>query len=219
MSTPQTRPLLYRCPVCTQDVAAPARMVGEVVRCPVESCGQPIRVEAPLAEFVGVAPEGAEPASLAKKSPIDTEQTLLTMHPSWWRNSPVKFSSGVIGIVGGAIGTIWGMAAGNGILAWMSLAVFLLCSASMIIWYIDMIATTLVITTRRSTLRKGIFEKNTNEVQHDDVRNIQVEQNVLDRMLGVGTLKISSSGQDGLEIVVNGILHPGQVAQTIRSSQ
>ncbi|MEN1680680.1 MAG: PH domain-containing protein [Planctomycetota bacterium] len=213
------RPLLYRCPVCDVDIAAPPRMIGEVVRCPIETCNQPIMVEAPRAEFIGVAPEGADQAAVARTSPIDQERTLLSLHPSWWRNSPIKFSSGVFGAVAAAIGVIWGLVAWNAILGWLSVAAFLFIGVSMAIWYIDMIATTLVITTRRTTLRKGIFEKNTNEVQHDDVRNIQVEQNVFDRMLGVGTLKISSSGQDDLEIVVPGILHPAKVADTIRSSQ
>ncbi|MEM9185419.1 MAG: PH domain-containing protein [Planctomycetota bacterium] len=212
-------PLLYRCPICTKEVAVPLRMIGDTVRCPEAGCEQPIFVEAPRAEFLGPAPTDGELPAVATRAPADQERQLLTLRPSMWRNSPVKFGGGWLGVAASAGFMVWALFTGNGAVGWLSAALFVLLLLSLAVWWLNVFATALIVTTRRTTLRKGIFEKNTNEVQHDDVRNIQVEQNVMDRMLGVGTLKVSSAGQDGLEIIVEGILHPGDVAQTIRANQ
>lgn len=212
-------PLKYRCPICSEEVAVPGRMVGETIRCPIGSCGQPIFVDAPRAEFLGAASAEEETPALASSSPIDQERQLLVLRPSMWRNSPVKFTAAWVGVVASAGFALWSLVAAKPVVGFFAVAVLLLLLSSLVVWWLNVFATSLIVTTRRTTLRRGIFEKNTNEVQHDDVRNIQVDQGVLDRMLGVGTLKISSSGQDDLEIVVDGIIHPGDVAQTIRANQ
>ena len=80
-------------------------------------------------------------------------------------------------------------------------------------------STQLIVTTRRSTLRKGLFAKQTTEVLHRDVRNLQVDQSFLQRMVGIGRLSISSAGQSDLEISIEGIHDPDGIARTIRQYQ
>lgn len=77
-------------------------------------------------------------------------------------------------------------------------------------------ATRLIITTRRTTLKKGILEKATNEVLHSDIRNVRVTQGFVDRLFGVGTIELSSAGQSDVEIAVKGIPDPQQIADLIR---
>ena len=57
------------------------------------------------------------------------------------------------------------------------------------------------------------------DIQNADVRNIQVEQTALQRLLGVGSLKISSAGQAGIEMVVNGIPDPNRAREAINRSR
>lgn len=216
-------PLLYRCPVCEGEVAVVASMIGETVRCPEETCGQPIFVDPPRAEFIGVAPtkrpKGKPKPALAKRAVADAERQLLLLRPSMWRNSPLRFFGTWAGVVVAVGFAVTGLGNQDPGLTIVSAACALLLLVVLGTWWLSVLATSLIVTTRRTTLRRGIFEKNTNEVQHDDVRNIQVDQDVIDRLLGVGTLKISSSGQDDLEIVIEGIEHPAKIAETIRGNQ
>lgn len=122
---------------------------------------------------------------------MQDESTLLTLHPAMFRNAPVGFVLLAIACLVG-IGIPF-----------------------MLVWWLKSRHTTLTITNRRSILQTGIFDRYSSEVMHDDVRNIQVGQTFAQRLLGVGTLAISSAGQAGVEIEVRGITDPEAVRETI----
>ncbi len=85
----------------------------------------------------------------------------------------------------------------------------------LLVWYIRCLGTTLTITNEQTTLRRGILSKFTNDVFHENVRNIIVRQTMFQRMFGVGYIGISSAGQSGIEIEVSGIPDPDRVKQII----
>ena len=87
------------------------------------------------------------------------------------------------------------------------------------IWYLKCRCTTLEISNKRTTLRAGILSKNTTEVRHQDIRNLAVNQNMFQRMLGVGTIALSSAGQSDMEIIVSGIRNPQKIAAAVRQYQ
>lgn len=119
------------------------------------------------------------------------ENVLYESHPSMFRNHPIYFCLCII----------------------LSLAVVGLIM--LLIWWLQTLGTTLIITNEKTILRKGILSKNTNEVFHDNVRNVQVKQTFLQRMFNVGYIGISSAGQAGLEIEVNGIPEPEEIKRLI----
>ena len=82
-------------------------------------------------------------------------------------------------------------------------------------WYIKCKGTTLTITNDRTTCRRGILSKSITEVWHQDIRNVQLDQTFLQRILDVGTIGISSAGQADLEIQVTGIPQPERVKEII----
>jgi len=84
-----------------------------------------------------------------------------------------------------------------------------------ILWWLSCLAAKITISNRRTILRKGLLSKNTTEVRHNDVRNVQVKQRPLQRILGVGSVAVSSAGQAGLEIQVSGIRNPQDLAEMI----
>ena len=47
------------------------------------------------------------------------------------------------------------------------------------------------------------------------MRNIQIEQGFWNRVFNVGTIGISSSGQDGIEILIANIPKPDEVKKVI----
>ena len=123
---------------------------------------------------------------------VADETILYEAHPSMFRNHPFYFVFCVLLIAAFGIGLIL-----------------------LLIWWIQSLGTTLPITNEQTTLRKGILSKYTNDVFHSNVRNIQVRQTVFQRIFNVGWIGISSAGQDGLEIEINGIPDPEAVKQLI----
>ena len=98
--------------------------------------------------------------------------------------------------------------------------ILLLISVGMILYkWVVAISTTLTITDVRTTITKGIISKSTNEVQHEDVRNIRCDQNLMERLLNYGDISLSSAGQDDMEIVADDIPDPEAVIKMIRKYQ
>ena len=83
------------------------------------------------------------------------------------------------------------------------------------VWWLRCLATSLVITDRRVTLRQGLLSKNTNDVLIADIRNVKVRQNLLQRIFGVGTVAVSTSGQSDMEIEVHGVPAPARIKAII----
>ena len=79
--------------------------------------------------------------------------------------------------------------------------------------------TTLTVTDDRTTYQEGFVSRETSEVQHNDVRYIQLDQSLVQRLLGIGGVSISSSGQDNLEIVANRLPNPKRIIELIRANQ
>jgi hypothetical protein len=82
-------------------------------------------------------------------------------------------------------------------------------------WWLDCLGHRLIVTDRRTIFRKGLLAKFTNEVVHTHVRNIQISQSVFQRLMHVGSIGISSSGQSGIEIFIRGIPNPYDVKSII----
>lgn len=139
---------------------------------------------------------------------MEGEQELYRKNPSMFRNHPLLylFNLAIIG-------------AGAGLLitnVWLALSVFGFGIAILLIWWINAISTTLIVTDKRTILRKGILSKYTNEVFHVSVRNIEITQGIIQRIFNVGDIVIaSSSGQADLEIAVRGIPEPETVKHLI----
>lgn len=147
------------------------------------------------------------------------ENTLYSGHPAMFRNHPVGFSIAVLFMVlallvlGDAAmkSDEQGMASG--------LAVFAIPGVIMLRWWLKALGTTLTVTNERVTLRLGLFSKHTSDVMLSDVRNVQVSQGVLQRMLGVGAVGVASAGHGGMEIEVGGIPDPQKVKRLIEEGR
>lgn len=119
------------------------------------------------------------------------EVVLYHAHPAMFRNRPIYF------------------------LLCLLLSIVGVGLVMLLIWWIQSLATELTVTNEQTTLRRGLLSKYTNDVFHGNVRNIQIRQTFLQRVFDVGWIGISSAGQAGLEIEVNGIRHPEKVKQII----
>ena len=122
-----------------------------------------------------------------------SEKILYQEHPRMFRNHPVGFILCVVLVPAFGFGALL-----------------------LLLWWLHVLGTTLTITDRNTTLRRGLLSKKTNEVRHVDVRNLQVDQGVLQRMFDVGTLSISSAGQSDVEIMVSGVPQPEGAKELIK---
>ncbi|MGK7874069.1 MAG: PH domain-containing protein [Xenococcaceae cyanobacterium] len=119
------------------------------------------------------------------------ERQLYKSHPVMFRNNPLGFLIAIILIT-----------CGLGVLI-------------LLFWWLDVAQTTLIVTDRRTILRKGIFSRYINEIFHSDVKNIQLRQTLCQRVFNVGNIGISTAGTSGIEIQVNGIPNPEKVREII----
>jgi hypothetical protein len=137
------------------------------------------------------SPAPSSVASRSERKP-ELEKTEFEAHPAMFRNNPIGFILSVILIF------LYGI----GILILLN-------------WWLKCLGTTLTITNKKTILRFGILSKSTNEMYHSDIRNVQVSANMFQRMLGVGTIAISSAGTGDIEIAVAGIPNPEKAKEII----
>jgi len=141
------------------------------------------------------------------------EQEVLKLRPSLWRAHPISSTGLVLLSLAALIGLPIafpgiGLFVGMGVAAVIWLGLFF--------WWLNVtIAHSLRITNKRTEERKGLLSRSTNEVLHDHVRNIQVDQSFVERIFGVGRVGISSSGQEGIEIYVKDLPDPDRVKEII----
>ena len=121
----------------------------------------------------------------------DSEEILLELNPAMFRNNPVGFILSAL-LIPVAVGLV--------ILG---------------VWWLKTKAATLTISNKRAVQRTGLIAKQTTEVLHRDVRNIEIRQSVFQRLFGVGSIGIASAGQAGIEIQFTGVRDPDGVKALI----
>lgn len=212
--------LVYECPHCGSKVEVDEAQLDEIIECPNTDCGQPFEATAPRGRLVRSSE--ATPLRgdvLQAHGAADVEKDVLVRHPAMFRNAPLQYLAYLVLIVGGALVGWAAAAAAMPIVAFFGTFAAVAGLVGLLGWWIQTMFRSLTVTNKRTIYREGIISRRTNEVQHDDVRNIQVDQNFFQRLFNVGRVAVSSSGQDDLEIDVRGIPDPEGVAATIRKYQ
>ncbi|QDT07039.1 Bacterial membrane flanked domain protein [Rubripirellula lacrimiformis] len=220
------------CPYCNHDVDSTIDHLDGPIVCP--ECRKPFEMEMPTAVVTSVQEVDEKTASGKRLAADPDERTLIKVHPVVLRARPVAtLILGMIFLVAAVamILSITGMAIAGyslndtmslgpaSLLTWVS-AITLSVEAVVIgYWVLLSRFTTLTVTDDRTIYQRGIVSRETSEVQHDDVRNIQLDQSFMQRLLNVGSVGISSSGQDDLEVVAERLPGPKKIIQLIRENQ
>lgn len=212
--------LVYECPHCGSKVEVDESQLDEIIECPNTDCGQPFEATAPRGRLVRQSEADVLRGDvLQARGAADVEKDLLVRHPAMFRNAPLQYLAYLVLIVGGGVAGWLAAAASMPVVAFLGAFAAIAGLVGLLAWWIQTMFRSLTVTNKRTIYRQGIISRRTNEVQHDDVRNIQVDQNFLQRLFNVGRIAVSSSGQDDLEIDVRGIPDPDGVAETIRHYQ
>lgn len=165
----------------------------------------------------------AAPAAAPSRTDSRTgEEELLKVHPSMFRNEPLKFCFWFFMAFMLFVAPIAMPAPHHGnsvaskvVMFLISLALVLLIAFYYLIWWLRYQRISLTVTNKRTTLRYGLLSRYEKEVRHSDVRMLIVSQGFLQRMLGVGTVAVSCAATSETDIKVGGIPHPDKVKALI----
>ena len=199
------------CDRCEQKIDVDDEQL-EKVECP--HCGDMNRVAKPAAD---ARDQAATPAERPQRSASEPEREICVVRTAMFRAHPIWYVFIVLMFIAGI---------GLSILAptsaqidnwwtWVGLG----AAAFAALWWVFWWAAPhrwvkLIITNKRTIRQEGIVMRKTSEVLHNHIRNIKIEQTVLDRLLGVGRISIDSAGgsdDELIEIVMENIPKPYEV--------
>lgn len=193
------------CDGCNQRFEVPDDAASTTVKCP--KCAAPN----------GVPSLGKDDAPQPREAATDpaSEQQLLWVRPAMFRARPARFSLFALIALGGLGAAGYFLTTKEPALALGCALGSLLGIVPLVLWKIATLGASLEITSRRTVLNRGLFSKTTTEVRHEDIKNFQVDQTFQQRIFNVGTIGISSSGQDDIEIKVGDVPKPYRVREII----
>ena len=193
------------CPQCHGQFDFAPEFIGRQVRC--SGCGNVFEVTNPklfpcpdcyvmISRRASVCPQcGAVLASQPKNLPsadLSKEKEIEIYHPS-------------------AMNYLWGIVLGVVTLP-ILIGVFIL-----LFILIEIKCTSYKLTTHRIIVRRGWVAKMQNEIWIKDMRAVNLEQGVWQRIIGVGNIAIGTAASAGTEISIVGIAAPAEVVEKINS--
>jgi len=199
------------CDGCQQRFEVPDSAAGTTVKCP--KCNAPNGVPgAVLAATPRTKPGDDEEVD----APLEGERVLLSARRAMFRARPARFMAFLIITLGGLGGAVYFSTAKNdATLAAVCGAAGVIGIVLLVFWKLSLLGELLEITTHRTIFKRGILGKTTSEVRHNDIKNFRIDQTFQQRIFNAGTIGISSSGQDGIEIVARDIPKPYRVRELI----
>lgn len=214
--------ITLRCDRCDRMLEVGDDQAGAKVQCP--HCGDVnIVPPRPAAGIAGAAADGnSRPAAKVDRAaamglPPDSgpEQRVLKLRPAMFRSRPALFSLLALGAIGGTVsGAVFAMR-GQPTWGYLCGAVALVALIALGIWKIKTLGMSLEITNKRTIASRGLLSRATSEVLHDDIKNLQITQTFWQRVWQVGTVGISSAGQDEIEIVAHDMPRPHEIKRVI----
>lgn len=204
------------CDNCDRIIEVDDDMAGKKVEC--AACGD-INVM-PAARTPAAAPHPSSRADgLGLPPDHGPEREVLKVRPAMIRAKPQLFLFYTLVLVAGLTGIVWSQLGAGSTLKTTALIASGLGVAVVLgllgFWKLQTLSAALEITNKRTVHRQGLLSKATSEVVHDNIRNVQVTQTFWQRLWNVGTLGLSSSGQDGIEIEITDIPRPERVREII----
>jgi uncharacterized membrane protein YdbT with pleckstrin-like domain len=86
---------------------------------------------------------------------------------------------------------------------------------TILIGWLRRVSTKYLITTQRLRISRGILRKKVQETRLERVQNVNYEQGVIDRVLGVGTVDFDTAGSDDAEFKFMWVNGPEQVVRAV----
>jgi membrane protein YdbS with pleckstrin-like domain len=174
------------------------------MRCP--QCGSEAAQGATFCSRCGARMMAARPETTR-------EYALTRILPSWWH-----FFSGILLVVVLAGGGIYCIAAPHGN---PRVGVLLIAAAAAALVMISLARryTSWSLTSDRLIERRGLLASHRREMELSDVRSIEVDRTLMQRMLGLGNVAIASAASADFMIRMRDIPDPDRVAEMLRQAR
>jgi uncharacterized membrane protein YdbT with pleckstrin-like domain len=86
---------------------------------------------------------------------------------------------------------------------------------TLVVGYLRRIGTKYLITTQRLRISRGLVRKHVQETRLERVQNVNYQQGVLDRVLGVGSVDFDTAGTDDSEFRFEWVNEPEEVVRAV----
>ncbi len=145
------------------------------------------------------------------------EQRVLFVRPAFFRGRPLRSTALLLAPFVVAAAT-WFIAQAEQLkwtaIAWAAAAVVLYLI--LFFWWVVVTrGKALEVTNKRAIEHRGLLSKSTDEVMLDHIRNFRVDQTFLQRLLGIGSVGIASSGQEGIEVEMEDLPNPHRIREIV----
>lgn len=153
------------------------------------------------------------------KSPEKETMNKYTAHPAWlnqWWQIVILFSMPVVFIL-----ALWN---GDQYFSAMNLRVVYVVIAAVFVYLIVVViyrrfSWAYTIDSETIESREGLIARKVKSIRVQDLRNINVNQSLWQRIVGVGDVEFSSAGGSGIEVVFRGVNRPLEVKQLAQRMQ
>lgn len=209
------------CDNCENRFTVDDDRAGLKVPCP--NCGDVNRVPAaPAARQPAppAAPAAPVAAAAIPRAANDehAEREVAVIRPAMFRAHPFRYLF-IVGLFGAALAAAIASQVSVVVWPWVLWPAALVVALSLG-WFAQWWLSThwwvkLIISNKRSVRHEGIVRRHTTEVLHDHVRSVDIRQNFLQRLFGVGAIGIDSAGQEDIEIEIDDIPRPYEVKKLI----
>lgn len=195
------------CDNCEKPIEVDDSAAGQKVKCP--ACGD-----------INVVPTtGTDRAAAAGLPPVrGPEARVMMVRRAMFRAKPLRFLILLVLLLAGLGGAVYfgvmrnpAEPVGAAACAVIGFGAFVV----LIGWKFLSLGEVIEVTTKRTIERTGILSRSTTEIMHKDIRGIQITQSFCQRLLGVGTMCISSAAEDDHEIMAVDVPGPDRVRDTI----
>jgi len=205
--------ITFECPHCQQHIEADDSICGQTVECP--SCKGEIVVPEkpkprPAAKVAAIIPSSPAP----EPDDPDDEQALFTKAPATRAYIGRMIGAGIWSIIG--IVTLLVIEFNS--FASIVLPPLVIGGITAFGIWIETHSTEYKLTTQRFFLKKGLIAKHLEELELYRVKDVTVNQGIIQRILGFGSVTILSTDDSTPKIVMHGIAKPMEVKELIRKT-
>lgn len=146
---------------------------------------------------------------------LEKEKNIFEVSSSHWVNAG-WYSLGGAGIILFLYATIKCSVNDWDFLFYLSLLALLFCSGFTLYRILLLRTTRFRITSQRIEKTQGIFSRTTTNLELYRVKDMQLKRNLIQRIVGIGTVELSTSDQSDHNFQLNGIPNYEKVFTTVR---
>lgn len=126
----------------------------------------------------------------------ESESKVLDLHPHWWFVGPPAMA-----LLGSAVAGLWASQSLEGLLrsvvGFPALALIIVSAGWLLKRVVEWRFTYFVVTTERVIYQRGVAARRSKSITIDKINDIETDQSIFERLLGVGDVRIESGGEDG----------------------